>query len=190
MPIGYVAHVKEDQYWAQVEYDAEVPFGYVIGPADVSVDQAVAWARQRAKVVVVRTEDGMYSAGEVAKGDLPVWPGDEAGPCEPAPRAERDELWEVEGHVGSRAPDLEHVALLLQAAVERDGRASNARHWLREWGLAVAFTICCPSTDSYEVGTTVLRESWAAADIPSDRIGPFRASSVAVRPAGTEPRRP
>jgi hypothetical protein len=166
MPVGYVGHVKDGLYSASIEYDSEAPFGCVIGPTDVGLDEAVAWARQRAQVVTVRTEDGTYTAGEVA--------------YEPAARVEPDELWEVEGHVGSQAPELEQVALLLREAVERDDRTSHARHWLREWGFAVAFRIRCPSTDRYEIGSSVLRDSWAAAGISRDRIEPLSTTSVTV----------
>jgi hypothetical protein len=183
MSVAHVGHVKDDLYSASIEYDAEAPFGYVIGPTDVSVDEAVAWARRRATAVIVRTEGAIYSAGEVAKGDLPVWPAEEAVPHEPAPRVEADELWRVEGHLGSRAADLEPVALRLQEAVGRDERASDARHSLHEWGLAVTFTICCSAAECYELGSSILRESWAAAGISESRIHPFSTSSVAVRAA-------
>lgn len=182
MCVAHVGQVRDDLYSASVEYDADTPFGYVIGPADVSVDEAVAWARKRAQVVIVRTGETFYSAGEVAKGDLPAWPRAEGAPA-PRPAAE-PRLFEVEGHLGSQAPDLEEVAARFADAIRRDERASAVRHWLRKWGVAIAFTIRCSPEESYELGSTVLRDGWAAAGVPTGRVAPFDTSSIAVRPAG------
>jgi hypothetical protein len=179
MPIAHVGHSRDGLYSASVDYDADTPFGYVIGPVDVSVDEAVAWARERAQVVIVRTEEARYSAGEVAKGDLPEWPRADSAP-DPRPAAE-PQFFEVEGHLGSQAPDLEDVAARFADAIRRDERTSGARHWLREWGLAVAFTIRCPSEESYELGSNVLRDGWAAAGVPTGRVTPFDTASMSVR---------
>jgi hypothetical protein len=182
MCVAHVGHVKDGLYSASVDYDSDTPFGYVIGPADVGVDEALAWARERAQVVILRTEDAFYSAGEVAKGDLLAWPRAESAPA-PRPAA-GPQLFEVEGHLGSQAPDLEDVAARFADAIRRDERASAVRHWLREWGLAVAFTIRCPPEALYELGSTVLRDGWAAAGVPTGRVAPFDTSSITVRPAG------
>jgi hypothetical protein len=42
---------------------------------DLPVDEAIAWARERADVVLIRTGDGDYhSAGELNPKQLPPWP--------------------------------------------------------------------------------------------------------------------
>lgn len=169
MGVARVGLSKDDLYSASVEYDSETPFGQVIGPTDVSVGEAVSWARRHAQVVILRTDEAFYSAGDVAAEDLPVWPAVERV------------LWEVEGHVGSRGGHLAEVGLRLSEAIQRDPRTSDARHWLQDWGLAVAFTIRCPRTEAYELGSRVLRESWQAAGIPADRVGELSTSSVTVR---------
>jgi hypothetical protein len=182
MPVAHVGHSKGGLYSASVDYDADTPFGYVIGPSDVSVDEAVAWARERAQVVIVRTEDAFYSAGEVAKGDLLAWRRAESAPS-PRPAAE-PQRFEVKGHLCSQAPDLEDVAARFAEAIRRDERASAVRHWLRELGPAVAFTIRCPPEESYELGSTVLRDGWAAAGVPTGRVTPFDITSISVGPVG------
>jgi len=172
-------------YSASVEYEGDDPFGFLIGPTNVSVHEAVSWARRNAPVVLVRTPDGIHDAGRAPRGSLPLWPEvDEATDQDLRLSPSDPEHWEVEGHVGARGGDLAEVARSLSEAIRLDPRTSGCRHWMREWGLAVAFTICCPPETRYEVGSRILRDGWRAADISDDEDIRYSTSSVTVRPAG------
>jgi hypothetical protein len=64
-----------------VHWEAEDGSRWKDGPSEVSIEEAIAWARERAEVVNLLLLDGtMYSAGDVPspgdedEGPLPEWP--------------------------------------------------------------------------------------------------------------------
>jgi hypothetical protein len=126
-----------------------------VGPEDVSVDEAIAWGRQRARYVSVRVGVGEthYSAGELNLADLenrdgqpyPAWP---AGGMLIRPRPMGAPLdgsvqevdWLIEARVVNLPKQGEDELVRLRAALESDGRlrvvelsASGERSWIRRF---------------------------------------------------------
>lgn len=56
-------------------WEAEDGSAFVEGPTDVELGEALRWARGRARIVLVRVDDEIYSAGEDRSDpSLPAWP--------------------------------------------------------------------------------------------------------------------
>jgi hypothetical protein len=82
----FIARGKPDGYWPRApgepeysaHWEADEPRPHIVeeGPGWDNVDDAIAWGRERAPIVVVilAASDRTYSAGEQRLPSLPEWP--------------------------------------------------------------------------------------------------------------------
>lgn len=154
------------------------------GPEGVPVDEALAWAREQASAVSVRTgEDDEYSAGAEDLPDVPRrWP--EGGlTFAPRPRATR---WEVAARIPAHgalaaddgAPFLALLAASPRIAVLRAEAGDDGSAW----------AICVIEAESEHEASIVLQEPIpsGAYDAPPGSGGPAYESIASVRGPAAE----
>lgn len=169
MPTGWIADDGEGGAWAYVEQDVSGPFTTLNGPAGVSVEEAIAWARRHADRIFVRIGGKTFSAGVQRAPDLPSWP---------------DAEWRVEATSGWFRSDGATVAGRLAEKVQADARASDVEHSGDPRTIQVAFTLLSAGeVEANEIAFDVIRTAWQASGIVAEKRD-FDASAISVSLVG------
>jgi hypothetical protein len=118
--IVYVGEEMDAAFWTgRFSVHWESGAEHEMGPRAVSLEEALAWARARADVVLVRPgDDGYYSAGPKRADEFPVWTSREQPPTRRRvaqlaymDRTEDDEPidWECEISATVQRPDAPEI---------------------------------------------------------------------------------
>lgn len=125
-----------------------------VGPEGVTVEEALAWARRNADIVLIRLggDDRFYSAGNERQSDLEQWP-EEGMVIPPRPTGTRpDETqrtrgWSVEATVRNLALTSD-VAADIEGAISRLTAISEASTTLSGEALAIKCVVTAEGAEA------------------------------------------
>jgi hypothetical protein len=182
MPLGRVADEGDGAtFFAHAELDEPGPFSFVNGPDEVPAEEAIGWARQHARRVIVRIGDAHYSAGEEPVEGLERWRGT---PAPPLPATGAPVASRVVASTGWHGADRPEVARSLAAGVEKNQRARGVARAVDATGFEVAFTITAASlVEANEVASAIVRRAWADTGIEAVPGEDFDGDGVSVQRA-------
>jgi hypothetical protein len=181
--VAWVGDDGEGAFSAHVEYDEPGPFCLLNGPTEVTLEEALAWARGRAERVILRIGDVHYNAGVERAPNLPSWPSTAERAPRPATTGQAV-AWSVQARTGWYRRDRDAVARRLAQAVGDDARAADATQAVDELGFSVSFTVWAPSElEAHEMASGVARDAWATARIMAEPGEDFDVSSIVVQSA-------
>jgi hypothetical protein len=183
--VAWVGDGRPGRFSAHVEYDEPGPFPFMNGPQDATADEAVAWARRRARRVYVRLGDKHFSAGEEPIKGLPLWRAPAESQPEPAAiESLGRRRFTIAAGTGWFRPDRAEVARRLADAVSRDPRAAGAIAATTKHGFEVIFTVLASSrVDANETASLVVRRAWASLNIDATPGDDYDLSSIQATPA-------
>ena len=163
----------------------EGPFSALQGPDQVTLEEALGWARAQAERVSVRVGNVHYSAGREPIRSLPAWTGPDPEP-RPVERHGRLRRFRAEAETGWYRDDRAEVARRLAEAVADQREALESSYELLEHrAFSVAFLFESPSLlAAHEDCFRLIRSAWAACDIEARPGDDFDLSSLQVTPAG------
>ena len=184
MATAYVGDRGDGRFSADVDCDEDGPFSHVNGPTDVGPEEAIAWARRRAKRVIVRVGADFYTAGSEAVRGLPSWPG-HGDHCEsPSEPAADLSDWHVEGRTGWFRDDASDAARSIARGLQDDARARDVAHGVTQTGFRVTFAIRAASiVRARELASELLQSAWSGSKIDAAPGDDYDASSVTVTPS-------
>ena len=164
-----------------MEFDEPGPFCFLNGPTEVTVEEAVGWARGHAQQVILRIGDTRYSAGAERVPDLPLWPSTAEHAPPPATTGQAAP-WSVQATTGWYRRDCEAVARRVAEAVANDTRAADATNEVDQLGFSISFTVSARSElEAHEAASGVVRNAWATVRIKAEPGEDFDLSSIDVQ---------
>ncbi len=159
-PKAYITR-DEDGVWAHIEFGGGGPFCFLDAPNDLTMADAVAWARARADWILVRVNDSFFSAGSIQVESYPRWQ-DEQRPRAETPPPSVDRLTVVASFVWL-GEEPGRLATAIETLISARPGVSAIASWIDGRRITVQFDLEPPLIAEPDLAASeILREAWGS----------------------------